>query len=130
MSVDFSNETVVFLGRLALAALLAVPLDPEKDAPILAQMAMCGRRSSSTISRILRSGPARVKVARALIIEFERKPGYETSATLKVLDSRAAYPLIMSMKGASRKSGLFRSLNGLGPGQQPAIGSQVKLVVD
>jgi predicted Zn-dependent protease len=38
--------------------------------------------------------------------------------------------LARRMKGVSRKPGLFRSLNGLGTRQRPAVGSQVKLVVD
>ena len=49
---------------------------------------------------------------------------------VKVQPGDTVAKLARRMKGVSRKPVLFRSLNGLGKGQQPRVGSQVKLVVD
>ena len=101
--------TVIDFDRRFYRFIMAAPKTAQNVEPI-------SRSISNSFRKMTQADKAALKPLRIQIVKVQ--PG-DTVAKLA-----------RRMKGVSRKPVLFRSLNGLGKGQQPRVGSQVKLVVD
>ena len=101
--------TVIDFDRRFYRFIMAAPKSAQNVEPI-------SRSISSSFRKLSQADKAALKPLRLKIVKV--KPG----DTVAKLAGR--------MSGVSRKADLFRSLNGLGKGQQPKPGSQAKLVVD
>ncbi|MEP1090294.1 MAG: M48 family metalloprotease [Rhizobiaceae bacterium] len=101
--------TVIDFDRRYYRFILAAPKGAENIEPI--SKAIAGSFKKMTVA-----DKAALKLLRMKIVKVQR------GDTVAKLASR--------MKGVPRKEALFRSINGLKKGQQPRVGSDVKLIVD
>lgn len=93
-SLEHERERQSLINRLILEAKDAIhklPIQGDKDGPVLLRLALCGGMTDKSTAMLLHAGEARWMVRKGLLKSLQDQPTVAAVQTLQRLDARAAY---------------------------------------